>query len=219
MSRLYIPIWLYSNSSIHHLQSQHIFFTFQSGYIQIIDITSSEQIETNLYIPIWFYSNEKAMSDKGLRYMPLHSNLVIFKCRKNSCIKNACHPLHSNLVIFKSNIEKCSKINSHLYIPIWLYSNADRIFESAVKLILYIPIWFYSNCIAFFSSSICKYFTFQSGSIQIYLRISQAFDLNSLHSNLVLFKCFLAKRFTIVSILYIPIWFYSNISIIKAINT
>ena len=121
------------------------FFTFQSSYIQIIDITSSEQIETNLYIPIWFYSNEKAMSDKGLRYMPLHSNLVIFKCRKNSCIKNACHPLHSNLVIFKSNIEKCSKINSHLYIPIWLYSNADRIFESAVKLILYIPIWFYSN--------------------------------------------------------------------------
>ena len=128
------------------------------------------------------------MSDKGLRYMPLHSNLVIFK----------------------SNIEKCSKINSHLYIPIWLYSNADRIFESAIKLILYIPIWFYSNCIAFFSSSICKYFTFQSGSIQIffsifimptflaftfqsgsiqiYLRISQAFDLNSLHSNLVLFK-------------------------------
>ena len=57
MSRLYIPIWLYSNSSIHHLQSQHIFFTFQSGYIQIIDITSSEQIETNLYIPIWLYSN------------------------------------------------------------------------------------------------------------------------------------------------------------------
>ena len=174
------------------------------------------------------------MSDKGLRYMPLHSNLVIFKCRKNSCIKNACHPLHSNLVIFKSNIEKCSKINSHLYIPIWFYSNADRIFESAVKLILYIPIWFYSNLISHFSSfylielyipiwfysnperprqpDYWYYFTFQSGSIQIGVTENASKEAN---------------RFTFQSgsiqmiqepkdskrlwSLYIPIWFYSNV--------
>ena len=166
-SVLYIPIWLYSNSSIHHLQSQHIFFTFQSGYIQIIDITSSEQIETNLYIPIWFYSNEKAMSDKGLRYRPLHSNLVIFNCRKTSCIKNACHPLHSNLVIFKSNIEKCSKINSHLYIPIWFYSNDLVSIFVSKRHDLYIPIWFYSNYSYSAKSYLSKSFTFQSGSIQI----------------------------------------------------
>ena len=189
MSRLYIPIWLYSNSSIHHLQSQHIFFTFQSGYIQIIDITSSEQIETNLYIPIWFYSNEKAMSDKGLRYMLLHSNLVIFKCRKNSCIKNACHPLHSNLVIFKSNIEKCSKINSHLYIPIW----------------------FYSNCIAFFSSSICKYFTFQSGSIQIKWSMIICKNYKLLYMPIWFYSNRPLDMFmSEVDTLYIPIWFYSN---------
>ena len=107
------------------------------------------------------------MSDKGLRYMPLHSNLVIFKCRKNSCIKNACHPLHSNLVIFKSNIEKCSKINSHLYIPIWFYSNDLVSIFVSKRHDLYIPIWFYSNYIMDSDKLLPIGFTFQSGSIQM----------------------------------------------------
>ena len=121
--------------------------------------------------------------------MLLHSNLVIFKCRKNSCIKNACHPLHSNLVIFKSNIEKCSKINSHLYIPIW----------------------FYSNCIAFFSSSICKYFTFQSGSIQIKWSMIICKNYKLLYMPIWFYSNRPLDMFmSEVDTLYIPIWFYSN---------
>ena len=48
------------------------YFTFQSGYIQIVDITASEQIETNLYIPVWLYSNGQVAI-----YLSHHKNLYI----------------------------------------------------------------------------------------------------------------------------------------------
>ena len=54
------------------------------------------------------------------------------------------------------------------------------------------------------------FFTFQSGSIQICIPYEYYIIINSLHSNLVLFKC---KKKVIdfgVAVLYIPIWFYSN---------
>ena len=99
---LYIPIWLYSNSTAQkpktHIvksftfQSGYIqidtyidacfikvFFTFQSGYIQIGCAMIKSHLFTVLYIPIWLYSN-------------------------------SAHPVKV----------ACSL---RLYIPIWLYSN------------------------------------------------------------------------------------------------
>ena len=75
---LYIPIWLYSNGPRYTAFVKQTTFTFQSGYIQI---------------------NMEWALGKG--FVPLHSNLVIFKCRQ-FLINYIVNPsLHAKLVIFK----------------------------------------------------------------------------------------------------------------------
>ena len=54
---LYIPIWLYSNLFLSCLYSYYAFFTFQSGYIQMLPDKNSPSSSSSLYIPIWLYSN------------------------------------------------------------------------------------------------------------------------------------------------------------------
>ena len=58
-----------------------------------------------------------------------------------------------------------------LYIPIWFYSNNVHIIVFHNIAILYIPIWFYSNAMLNLAPPLILSFTFQSGSIQILLRI------------------------------------------------
>ena len=101
-----------------------------------------------------------------------------------------------------------------LYIPIWFYSNENlesdetdiHALHSNLVLFkydpmrvnddttgkLYIPIWFYSNVLPSALYVLPHCFTFQSGSIQIYQPYCLLFASNSLHSNLVLFKCYFA---------------------------
>ena len=54
-------------------------------------------------------------------------------------------------------------------------------------------------------------FTFQSGSIQLSFHLPCMYSHTALHSNLVLFKLSFALSALASLILYIPIWFYSNI--------
>ena len=54
---LYIPIWLYSNMKLARSATNQSLFTFQSGYIPILQDTRQIQIIYRLYIPIWLYSN------------------------------------------------------------------------------------------------------------------------------------------------------------------
>ena len=121
---LYIPIWLYSNSTAQKPKT-HIVksFTFQSGYIQIGCAMIKSHLFTVLYIPIWLYSNPLANTEGTRLGFTLHSNLVIFK----SCF----------IKVFGK--EKA------LYIPIWLYSNDDILNLIISFYGLYIPIWLYSN--------------------------------------------------------------------------
>ena len=77
--KLYIPIWFYSND----------------------DATEEEIDKLALYIPIWFYSNLPVVADFTRAYLPLHSNLVLFKYRW----------------------QRKSMLKMLLYIPIWFYSN------------------------------------------------------------------------------------------------
>ena len=77
-NELYIPIWLYSNKVRKQWSNVPKIFTFQSGYIQI-----------------WFRPR------LPLSFLPLHSNLVIFKYHSNLNMIGGCLALHSNLVIFK----------------------------------------------------------------------------------------------------------------------
>ena len=54
---LYIPIWLYSNIYLANPWNILLFFTFQSGYIQIDLALLRKPPQSALYIPIWLYSN------------------------------------------------------------------------------------------------------------------------------------------------------------------
>ena len=99
-----------------------LFFTFQSGSIQICRIVITFKI-SSLYIPIWFYSNYKLLYKSISAWKTLHSNLVLFKLlpalslaisictftfqsgsiqiqRGKNSERVSC-TLHSNLVLFK----------------------------------------------------------------------------------------------------------------------
>ena len=83
-----------------------------------------------------------------------------------------------------------------------------------MTLYLYIPIWLYSNQFCPFGTVYVPIFTFQSGYIQIIAAHFAICFCCSLHSNLVIFK--LSTRIYLLnySILYIPIWLYSNETLI-----
>ena len=185
---LYIPIWFYSNFRAKFFKNHFVIL-----YIPIWFYSNQDSIETlsgrGLYIPIWFYSNRNAQG--------------------HTCKCNAYFTFQSGSIqIFFHIILSANPLS--LYIPIWFYSNAEMKNYEAITVaalhsnlvlfkfyscswvsilaILYIPIWFYSNATIFFTWYTKSYFTFQSGSIQIYDLILQCKDLLSLHSNLVLFK-------------------------------
>ena len=120
-----------------------------------------------------------------------------------------------------------------LYIPIWFYSN-----RTGHKCLQTLWIFtFQSGSIQMFRFPICEllhsfftfqsgsiqmdvggytvegfnHFTFQSGSIQIIFAKGFLAVKTTLHSNLVLFKSSPICLPLSSNILYIPIWFYSNI--------
>ena len=120
---LYIPIWFYSNFNISLVHfGNFIFFTFQSGSIQIVEQLQHEYASGILYIPIWFYSN--AIYDlfataiinftfQSGSIQIIHTQLVVyyldcFTFQSGSIqiiptlLNRTClNPLHSNLVLFK----------------------------------------------------------------------------------------------------------------------
>ena len=121
--------------------------------------------------------------------LPLHSNLVLFKCNKRASYADDTYnfTFQSGSIQMSTTILESFHVN-FLYIPIWFYSNAPcgLLFMSA--LYLYIPIWFYSNWEGAGYILKCSYFTFQSGSIQMHFLICRRLYRHALHSNLVLFK-------------------------------
>ena len=189
MAPLYIPIW-YNSSN-------------QKVYI-------NKEVKS-LYIPIWYNSSFKKSRYKGIDLLPLHSNLVQFKHRRETYMGkphttlhsnlvqfklyifsryvNQCLALHSNLVQFKRAQETRLLVYRSLYIPIW-YNSSDygrRNVHPDGK--LYIPIWYNS------SRADASEEDEQSGT---------------LHSNLVQFKLSVLRGAALVTSLYIPIWYNSS---------
>ena len=128
-TKLYIPIWLYSN----------------------LPLLTNDKLSFFLYIPIWLYSNKMVMlagwqqSNFTFQSGYIQMRRAIVKLAINVCFTfqsgyiqmyrtahKACGicPLHSNLVIFKSIKPTGSFISTSLYIPIWLYSNLYPIIPS-----------------------------------------------------------------------------------------
>ena len=97
---LYIPIWLYSNPMGSSLSLSIIYFTFQSGYIQIDLATARQYFSYSLHSNLVIFKFESLLISYW-SYVPLHSNLVIFKLYCDTDSIHMFHALHSNLVIFK----------------------------------------------------------------------------------------------------------------------
>ena len=167
---LYIPIWLYSNSQP---------YSRQMGIYR-------------LYIPIWLYSNPDKV---------LYQHLV----RK----------LYIPIWLYSNDIEYLAEEEAKfLYIPIWLYSNTSN----TIRPSRFIAFTFQSGYIQIKIEPIhlttWLSFTFQSGYIQIcylpafvngyrlyipiwlYSNYAGSHCLRydcTLHSNLVIFKCYISK--------------------------
>ena len=118
VSRLYIPIWFYSNPCSSIKTAFNVFFTFQSGSIQINKLDDYTIRYTLLYIPIWFYSNGYYRKLQRVYERSLHSNLVLFKSCINFLWPFSTRTLHSNLVLFKFHF-----LNTHIHYYVSLHSN------------------------------------------------------------------------------------------------
>ena len=95
------------------------FFTFQSGYIQIIISNKSPFGILNLYIPIWLYSNV---------LMSKRSKFIYFLYIPIWLYSNVYHNNTSSVMFaftFQSGYIHVYNLKYplFLYIPIWLYSN------------------------------------------------------------------------------------------------
>ena len=118
VSRLYIPIWFYSNPCSSIKTAFNVFFTFQSGSIQINKLDDYTIRYTLLYIPIWFYSNGYYRKLQRVYERSLHSNLVLFKSCINFLWPFSTSTLHSHLVLFKFHF-----LNTHRHYYVSLHSN------------------------------------------------------------------------------------------------
>ena len=196
VSRLYIPIWFYSNPCSSIKTAFNVFFTFQSGSIQINKLDDYTIRYTLLYIPIWFYSNGYYRKLQRVYERSLHSNLVLFKSCINFLWPFSTRTLHSNLVLFKF----CEK-NYPRQVIRSLHSNLV-LFKFTVS----------------FNILFAQFFTFQSGSIQISVKQMFEFDKISFTFQSGSIQINQEKGINIENELYIPIWFYSNLTGITEID-
>ena len=142
-----------------------------------------------LYIPIWFYSNISNLAP----FIPnfhLYIPIWFYSNDKFEIIK----AIFNNFTFQSGSIQigNSSELSSGklpLYIPIWFYSNTT-VPMPAVAPVIFFTFQSGSIQMVFFKNSkrICHTFTFQSGSIQMEQWQEQRLAVQSLHSNLVLFK-------------------------------
>ena len=139
---IYIPIWFYSIMMMMIFSPQHSTFTFQSGSILSMKLTSIREHLRKIYIPIWFYSI----------------------CRYDGRLYSG-YNLHSNLVLFYQAEKEIEISSIDIYIPIWFYSIMMMMIFSPQ----HSTFTFQSGSILSFSRQLpCLSnlaFTFQSGSI------------------------------------------------------
>ena len=164
----------------NHLHSTMVLFKSLSN--------ASLRTSTEIYIPLWSYSNQTRTNMLTKKNHHLHSTMVLFKSVFQHLFFHSLAHLHSTMVLFKSKwlSYKFNKIN--IYIPLWSYSNEPFVY--------------------FLGASIL--FTFHYGPIQITFYY-EIYKLHSnLHSTMVLFKYLLLMFPSLVLIIYIPLWSYSN---------
>ena len=96
---LYIPIWFYSNMTRSFFDMEKEGFTFQSGSIQILLVSI-----LSMTLPSFTFQSGSIQILNTIfdwsRFVPLHSNLVLFKLRTSNLI-HLQQSLHSTLVLFK----------------------------------------------------------------------------------------------------------------------
>ena len=218
VSRLYIPIWFYSNPCSSIKTAFNVFFTFQSGSIQINKLDDYTIRYTLLYIPIWFYSNGYYRKLQRVYERSLHSNLVLFKSCINFLWPFSTRTLHSNLVLFKFHF-----LNTHIHYYVSLHSNlvlfkfCEKNYPRQVIRSLHSNLVLFKFTVSF-NILFAQFFTFQSGSIQISVKQMFEFDKISFTFQSGSIQINQEKGINIENELYIPIWFYSNLTGITEID-
>ena len=98
--KIYIPFWLYSNTTKNVTDDNGIRFTFHSGYIPILINSSALLIFIKLYIPFWLYSNHSKTGVGNLgSYFTFHSGYIPIGAKPFFIYIE--FTLHSILVIFQ----------------------------------------------------------------------------------------------------------------------
>ena len=218
VSRLYIPIWFYSNPCSSIKTAFNVFFTFQSGSIQINKLDDYTIRYTLLYIPIWFYSNVYYLKIQRVYERSLNSNLVKLKWWKYLLFKFNTRTLHSNLVLFKFHF-----LNTHIHYYVSLHSNlvlfkfCEKNYPRQVIRSLHSNLVLFKFTVSF-NILFAQFFTFQSGSIQISVKQMFEFDKISFTFQSGSIQINQEKGINIENELYIPIWFYSNLTGITEID-
>ena len=142
-----------------------------------------------LYIPIWFYSNNvNFRTALNTYFFTFQSGSIQIGVMWSGSI--SVTSLHSNLVLFKLQMMFCHDIfllPLHSNLVLFKYSRVILVFRAILN------------------------FTFQSGSIQIlFLKFLLRFYFNfTFQSGSIQIKRPVCLPFLFV--LYIPIWFYSNL--------
>ena len=167
LNLLYIPIWLYSNLRCQaytaiYLLSLHsnlvifksfkpatsiraVYFTFQSGYIQIQTFIRHHTFcffftFQSGYIQMYIINLSGFVLD-GFTfqsgYIQINARKRINQGQRNFTFQSG----YIQMPLFLS----LKGTKQYLYIPIWLYSNYIAYSRYFYRLSLYIPIWLYSN--------------------------------------------------------------------------
>ena len=195
-----------------------LYFTFQSGSIQINKLDDHTIRYTLLYIPIWFYSNGYYRKLQRVYERSLHSNLVLFKSCINFLWPFSTRTLHSNLVLFKFHF-----LNTHIHYYVSLHSNlvlfkfCEKNYPRQVIRSLHSNLVLFKFTVSF-NILFAQFFTFQSGSIQISVKQMFEFDKISFTFQSGSIQINQEKGINIENELYIPIWFYSNLTGITEID-
>ena len=198
MFALHSNLVLFKFYSFPNQTHAHCIFTFQSGSIQIFSSS-----------PLVAQSKSFTFQSGSIQIMV---KTIIDKFKKS---------LHSNLVLFKSIITLYKFCIIWLYIPIWFYSNVNYYFRKfSCEFSLHSNLVLFKSCSCPSWCVLMNFFTFQSGSIQMYVKcfLDAFYNFFTFQSGSI--QMLPAHWWLKPSvILYIPIWFYSNVAHDRSICT
>ena len=220
MFALHSNLVLFKFYSFPNQTHAHCIFTFQSGSIQIFSssplVAQSKSFTFQSGSIQIFSSSPLVAQSKSFTFQSGSIQIMV-----KTIIDKFKKSLHSNLVLFKSIITLYKFCIIWLYIPIWFYSNVNYYFRKfSCEFSLHSNLVLFKSCSCPSWCVLMNFFTFQSGSIQMYVKcfLDAFYNFFTFQSGSI--QMLPAHWWLKPSvILYIPIWFYSNVAHDRSICT